>query len=148
MKYTCAKFSHSTKQISICDSQIDAIICSDNNVRFVFSKGFFVCSGDTHTMCSCGFVELSNCDADEFDCHIVHREPTPVGARLVGTPISLIELASILEHEERRIEVFLELYDFNYLYWRGTLLPHSAQGLSDNVVIEISGCFPMSFGWK
>ena len=91
---------------------------------------------------------ISDCESDEFDCYIIHREPSPAGARLNGNPISLVELASMLEPEENMVEIFLELYDFNYLYWRGVLLPHKEQGLSDNVVIEASGCFPMTYWWE
>ena len=54
----------------------------------------------------------------------------------------------MLEPEESMVEIFLELYDYNYLYWRGVLLPHKEQGLSDNVVVEASGCFPMTYWWE
>lgn len=148
MKYLYEKFPHSPKKISICDAQIDTIICSDNSIRFVFPRGFSVISGDKVKISSCGYIELSDCDADEFICYIFRRESTPAGARLNGEPISLIELANILEFEERKIEIFLELYDCNYLYWRGVLLPYKEQGLSDNVVIETSGCFPMTYLWE
>lgn len=148
MKYVYEKFPHSPKKVSICDAQIDAIICSDSSVRFVFSKGFSVISDGKSEICSYGYIELSDCEADEFDCYIIHREPSPAGARLNGEPISLVELASMLEPEESMVEIFLELYDFNYLYWRGVLLPHKEQGLSDNVVIEASGCFPMTYWWE
>lgn len=148
MKYLQKKFPHSPKIVSICDAQIDAIICSDNSIRFVFPRGFSVISGDKVEVSSYGYIELSDCDADEFNCHIVQRKFTPSGARLNGEPISLIGLANILKQKERKIEILLELYDFNYLYWRGVLLPHKEQGLSDNVVIEASGCFPMAFYWE
>ncbi len=148
MKYVYEKFPHSPKKVSICDAQIDAIICSDSSVRFVFSKGFSVIADGKTEICSYGYIELSDCEADEFDCYIIHRESSPAGARLNGEPISLVELASMLEPEESLVEIFLELYDFNYLYWRGVLLPHKEQGLSDNVVIEASGCFPMTYWWE
>lgn len=148
MKYVYEKFPHSPKKVSICDAQIDAIICSDSSVRFVFSKGFSVISGGKTEICSHGYIELSDCEADEFDCYIIHRESSSAGARLNGEPISLVELASMLEPEESMVEIFLELYDFNYFYWRGVLLPHKEQGLSDNVVIEASGCFPMTYWWE
>ena len=58
------------------------------------------------------------------------------------------ELAGMLETKKYALEIFLELYDFNYLYWRGTLLPYKQQGLSDHVVIETSGCFPTTYFWE
>lgn len=148
MMYSYEKFPCSPKKISICDAQIDKINCSHNTIRFLFPKGFSVISCDRVDVCSRGYIELLDCDADEFNCHIIHRESTPSGARLFGEPVSLIELASILDSEDRKIEIFLELYDFNYLYWRGVLLPYKTQGLSDNVVIETSGCFPMTYYWE
>lgn len=148
MKRLYEKLPRSLKKISICDAQIDSIICSDNSIRFIFSRGFSVISGDKVDISSCGHLELSDCDPNEFICHIFRRESVPAGARLMGEPISLFDLANILEFAERKIQIFLELYDFNYLYWRGVLLPHKEQGLSDNVVIEASGNFPMTYFWE
>lgn len=140
--------SYFSKKISICDCQVDAIECFDTTIRFVFSKGFSVISHDKVVKSASGYIELSGCDSDEFNCYIVHRTPSPSGAQLYGEPISLIELANILSSEDRKVEIFLELYDFNYLYWRGVLLPHKEQGLSDNVVIETSGSFRMTYFWE
>ena len=148
MKYVYEKFPCAPKKFCICDAQIDAINCLNSTIRFSFSSGFSVISRDRVVASSRGYIELLDCDADEFNCHIIHRESTPSGARLYGEPVSLIELASILDSEDKKIEIFLELYDFNYLYWRGVLLPHKAKGLSDNVVIETSGCFPMTYFWE
>lgn len=148
MKYTYDNFPYSPKRFSICDAQIDEIICTDNTIRFVFTKGFSVIVNDNAELTSTGYVELSDCSADEINCHVIRREPTPVGARLYGEPISLTELSNILNLEGRKIEIYLELYDFNYLYWRGVLLPYKTDSLSDNIVIETSGCFPLSYFWE
>ena len=147
MKYTSKKFPHSPKGLSICDAHIDAISCSENMVRFIFFEGFSVITGDTVKKTSKGYIELLNCNADEFSCHIIQRKSTPAGAELRGKPISLTELAELLD-SGKKIEVFLELYDFNYLYWRGVLLPHKRKGLSDNIVIQIGGCFSVTYFWE
>lgn len=148
MKYTYEEFPHAPKKFCICDCHIDAIDCMPDKVRFVFSKGFSVISGDELEESSSGYIELSDCDAGEFSCYIIQRESTPRGARLYGEPVSLNELADMLKFEKRKIEIFLELYDFNYFHWRGVLLPYKKDGLSDEVVIETWGCFPMTYYWE
>ena len=148
MKLIYKNFPSIKKKVSICDAQINEIICFENSVRFVLSDGFSVISCDEEERCSRGYVELGNCDPDEFSCYVVRREATSSGARLYGEPLSLIELSNILKFEKRKIEVYLELYDFNYLYWRGVLLPYKEEGLSDNVVVETNGVFPMTYFWE
>ena len=148
MEYVYKNLPYIPKKVSICDAQIDTIICSDNSVRFVFTKGFSVIFDGKSEKCSYGYIELSDCEADEFECYIIHRDPSPVGAQINGEPISLAELSNMLEQEDSKVEIFLELYDFNFLYWRGVLLPHKAQGLSDHVIIEASGRFAMTYWWE
>lgn len=148
MQYTCPEFPYVSKKISICDARIDDIQCSDNVVRFVFSEGFYVVSGGTIGKSVRGCVELSDCGAEEFTCYIIRRESTPRGAKLYGEEISLSDLANMLAVEKRKIEVFLELYDYEYLYWRGVLLPYNNEGLSDHIILETSGRFPVTYYWE
>lgn len=148
MNYTYNKFPHTPKRFCICDAKIDLIACQEKTVRFVFSKGFHLVSCDNIQLASTGSIEISNCAANDFSCHVVHRETTPFGAKLFSEPIPLHELARIVNESGRQIEIFLELYDFNCLHWRGVLLPYNMQGLSDHVVIEICGCFPMTYFWE
>ena len=148
MERTYKKFPLFPKEVSICDSRINSIICSDNAIRFVFPKGFTIISDGKSEKSSTGSIELLECDADEFICHIFKREASPFGARLYGEPVSLRELSELLNDEGNEIEVFLELYDFNYLYWRGVLLPYKEHGLSDNVVIEFNGQIQANYLWK
>lgn len=140
--------SHSEKRFSICDTIIDKITCINDTVRFSFSNGFYLLENGQVTISKAGIVELQHCDSQEFSCQIFKREVSPHGAVLFGQPISLDDLGTLLEREAKKIEIHLELYDFNYMYWRGTLLPYKEEGLSDWVVIETCGCFPMIFLWE
>lgn len=142
------KFPYLEKRFSICDAQITAIACEKSVVRFIFDKGFFVTEDGKSNLASTGYIEFCNCDSEEFSCHIMQRKATQYGATLYGQPISLNELANLLEKENHKVEVFLELYDYNYLYWRGVLLPYKDDNLSDNIVIEIAGSFPVSYFWE
>ena len=148
MKYELTEFLKTPKKVDLCDAKIDSIVCSEGTVRFTFSQGFSVITNNEEEAVSSGYVELSDCDAENFTCYIIHRESTRFGARLSGEPLPLTELAKIVNQQGREIEVFLELYDFNYLYWRGTLLPNKEDGLSDHVVIEAGGNFTLTYYWE
>ncbi len=148
MKRSYKNFPCLEKNFCICDAQIDEIICNENMVRFVFSKGFYVVEKNKVELTSKGDIEFLDCSSDEFICYILQREPTQLGAKVYGQPISLADLANMLIEKNQKIELFLELYDFNFLHWRGTLLPHKAEGLSDNVIIETSGCFSITYSWE
>lgn len=137
--------SHNDKRFCICDSQIDSIILENNTVRFLFSNGYYGFDHGQITPTSPGYIEFADCDPSEFTCYIIERSPSEMGAKMVGYPISLENLVYLLTEEERKVEIFLEMYDFNYLHWRGVLLPYRDQGLSDIITIEISGCYPMSY---
>ena len=136
------------KSVSLCDVHIDEIICMENAVRFVFNSGFFLVEDNKSIQTKTGYVEFGECNTDEFICHIVKRIPTQSGAQLFGTPVSIFELSRLLSEGHKKIELFLELYDSEFMYWRGTLLPHKQCGLSDNVVIESSGCYPITYCWE
>ena len=148
MLHSYSHFPCAEKKFCICDSTIDEIICSEDSVRFVFSKGFYVIDEGVLFSCSYGYVELGNCSPSEISCHIIKREPTQEGAKLLGIPISIVELANVLSVEKQEIELYLELYDFNYLHWRGVLLPYNSHALSDNILIETCGSFPIIFCWE
>jgi len=149
MKLTYNKFPENFhKCVSICDSQIDRIVCTKNTVKFVFSNGFFKMEDGQLIPTKTGHLELSNCNADEFSCYIIKRKATKCGTKLSGSYISLDKLGNLLLKRAKKIEIFLELYDFNSLYWRGVLLPYKKYGLSDYVVIETNGYFQATYFWE
>lgn len=145
MQYSYIHFPCAEKKFSLCDCTIDKIICNEDSIKFVFSKGFFAVEAGGVASCSSGYVELNNCNPNELSCYIINRKPTQKGAQLLGIPLSIVDLADLLATNERGIEIYLELYDFNYLHWRGVLLPHNSNKLSDNVLIETCGSFPITF---
>jgi len=148
MEYTCKKFPFLEKEVSICDSQIDSIICSEDSVCFSFFSGFTMLFSGRAIRSTIGSISLHQCCADDFTCYIYRRKPTPFGARLLGKPITLQQLSDLLDNGKKKIEIFAELYDFNHLYWRGVLLPHKKYGLSDTITIEINGNFDVVYFCK
>lgn len=124
---------------SICDMRIDEILYSDNSVRFCFYNGLQRFENDELIRTKTAFIEFGGCNADDFTCHVFKQSATKKGAELYGVPFSLEEIGNMLATNERKIEVYLELYDFNFVYWRGVLLPCNSNGLSDRIDIEISG---------
>jgi len=139
--------SHTNRRISICDAQINTIVCTENVVQFHFFEGFWLIDNNQVSPTKAGYIELVDCNADEFNCHLIRRKATPKGAKLYGLPLSLNELNNLLTQKNRKIEINMELYDFNSLHWRGTLLPYKKRGLSDYVIIETTGCFPITYSW-
>jgi len=139
------QFFHGEKKISICDAIIDKIIYNEVCVKFVFSDGFYIVGEDEK--CTEAYIEIKNCLPDDFSCYSIKRTSTKDGAKVTGTPIALETLSSLLELNKCRIELFLELYDVNYLHWRGVLLPYKEDDLSDHIVIEICGTYPVTYSW-
>ena len=146
MKYAYHRFpSFMERNVSICDSQIYRIESAGNCVRFWFFNGGFI-SADGQTIArKDGYVELPNCDSDDFTCVLFKRKISDQGGLLAGMPISLAELNKLLQEQRLKLEIYLELYDFNYLYWRGALLPNATEGLSDRVDIEVGGHYSIEF---
>jgi len=134
------------KKISICDSKIDKIIYSSDAVQFCFNDGLYLIKNDNISKSGKAYIELQGCDSDEFSCYIIKQKTSKNGAVLKGKPIPLKEIKKLLDKKKFQIEICLELYDFNYMYWRGEVFPYKKRGLSDLVIIEMSGNFPVRVG--
>lgn len=141
-------FPHVDKKISICDSQISRITINDKSVQFYFEDGFCLIKDNQVVRTKVGTVTLHECDPEEFSCTIFKLQATENGAKSLGHPVSLNKLSDYLLQESKRIEVILELYDFNHLYWRGTFIPYKEDGLSDRVLIEICGDYLVTYTWE
>ena len=135
----------SERSVSICDALIYKVSCEDEKVSFFFRNGFCIDEEKHWINADQGCLEFLCCNADEFSCHVIKRTPSKEGDLLQGKPISLCELGNLLDNENRQIEIFLELYDVNNMYWRGVLLPYNPTGLSDRIDIELSGQFAMRY---
>ena len=121
--------------ISLHDKRITSIVCNENSVQFYFDE-FTLVDGDNVTYTKKGYIELSDCNADEFSCYIIRRKTSPKGAKSYGKPISLEKLANIISKNDKSIELFVELYDNVFFHWRGTFLPYDKHRLSDYIIIE------------
>lgn len=140
--------TYDQRKISICDQIIDQIIYGENSVAFHFAKGFYYCHEGRITATATGCITLESCTPDEFTCYLINPCFSQDGAKLVGTPLHLENLADYLTSENRQIEIYLELYDFNFLHWRGVLKPYNDSGLSDRIIIELAGDFPITYTWE
>ena len=59
------------------------------------------------------------------------------GITLTGKQISLDKLAAILQNKEKRLELFMGLYDNSaQMHWRGTLYPADEDAFCDRIVLE------------
>lgn len=140
--------SNSGRWISLHDKNITSIVCNENSVQFYFDE-FTLVDGDNVTYTKGGYIELSDCNADEFSCYIIRRKTSPKGAKSYGKPIFLKELADMISEKDKSIELFLELYECNYFHWRGEFFPYDKKHrLSDLVIIETMDFFPMTYYWE
>lgn len=139
---------YSGRWVSIHDKKITAIECNEKSVVFHFANGFDLIDNDQVVSTKNGRIELRGCNSDEFDCHIIRRKTSRKGAKLYGKPISLAALGELLSQKEKTVEIYLELYDVNFMHLRGELCPYKKHGLSDCVVIETMDFFPMTYYWE
>lgn len=146
MEYTYHRFPAFTERnASICDSQIYRIDSGLDSTRFYFHNGNFEVGDGQTIIRKAGYIEFPNCGSDEFTCVLFKRRASDRGSLLAGIPISLSELNCLLQEQKVWLEPYLELYDFNYLYWRGSLLPNTSEELSDRVDIEVGGQYTIKF---
>lgn len=137
--------------VSIHDMHISQILCRDNSVVFCFNEGFNLIEDGRLLRKSCGSIELVGCNPAELSCNIIKRIPSKKGEKLCGKPISPEELNKLLANKRKYIEVILELYDINCLYWRGEILPYNRiqkKRLMPYVTIEVMDFFPMIYSWE
>ncbi len=138
------------KWISIHDMHLSSILWQKNSVSFIFENGFIMIENDQIKKKEKGVIELCGCSPSDCSCRIIKRKRTRLGTKTYGRTVSLENLNKILIKKKQYIEIVLELYDANYMYWRGEMLPNrkTINGLAPYVTIEIMGFFPMKYSWK
>lgn len=123
-------------QISLHDCRITRIGCESDSIVFDFKEGFTLIDGPSSTTSS-GKIQLLHCTIRDIKCKLIKRKATKNGGKFSGRTIS-IDTVNKLLNKDYSIEIFLELYDDSYIYWRCTLYPpkHSGRGLFPHIVIE------------
>ena len=140
-----------SRWISLHDMQLTKVIFQKNSVVFFFENGFNIIEDDNVYRKTRGNINLLNCDSSDFTCSIIERRKTKQGVKLKGRPITLEGLNKMLVGEKKHVELFLELYDFNHLYWRGEMHPYKQilnRRLAPLVIIEAMDFFPMVYSWE
>lgn len=137
-----------SKNFSLCDAEIDEILIDNHSIKFCFSRGFYCIENEKVILSKKAFIRFNMCDASDFTCHIFKRVATAKGAELYGKPYSLEEISDSLRTKGRKIEIYTELYDFDFLYWRGVFLPYNMTGLSDRIDIELSAQVSVTYSWE
>lgn len=134
------------KWISLHDRKVTGIECKENSVEFMFDDGFDLIDGESCINVKPGRVELEECNSNEFRCYIIERQVSENGAILNGKAISLNELSKLIS-KERTLEIHVELYDSDYMHFRGAFFPYEGRSLSTVVVIETNDFFQMNYRW-
>ena len=136
--------------ISIHDMHLSRITFDKNSTVFYFDEGFDYIENDQVIRTKRGYIELLECQPSDFFCYYIERKPTKTGLKIKGKSISVEKISKMIA-EDRVIEVFLELYDFNHFYWRGELLPYKKtffRRLSPVIVIESMDFYTMRYFWE
>jgi hypothetical protein len=93
--------------------------------------------GPSSATTSSGQIQLHHCTIQDIKCKLIKRKATKYGGKFSGRTISIDTLNKLLI-KNYSIEIFLELYDDSFIYWRCTLYPpnHDCKGLFPHIVIE------------
>lgn len=137
--------------MSIHDKTVTKIVCESNSVEFYFADGFDRVDGDTSSTISKGKIKFESCTPNDFFCYIIQRHPSAFGERFRGREISIYKLSRMLKEGKASIQIYVELYDYNRIYWRGELhftKPNRFRRLPTVVVIDSMDFFPMVYSWE
>lgn len=139
--------SNFNKWISLHDRKVTKIECKESSVVFMFDNGFDLIDGEKCINVKSGYVEIENCTSNDFRCYVIERQTSPSGAIFNGKPMSLSELSKLIS-KERTLELHVELYDSDYMHFRGAFFPYEGHSLSTIVVIETNDFFQMNYYWN
>ncbi|MBQ6239683.1 MAG: hypothetical protein IJK56_04885 [Firmicutes bacterium] len=140
---------HGEKWISIHDMHISQIVCRENSVVFCFNEGFDLIEEGKLLRTGSASIELIGCNPQDISCKIIKRKPSNKGEKICGKPISLEKINKMLTKKKQCIEIFLELYNTNCMYWRGELLPYTRKDrFMPYVTIETMDFYPMVYRWE
>lgn len=139
---------HGKKWISIHDMRICQIVCRENSVVFCFSEGFDLIEEGKVLRTGSASIELIGCNPQDVSCKIIKRKSSKKGEKICGKPLSLDKINRMLARKKQYIEIILELYDINCMYWRGELLPYTRKGrFMPYVTIETMDFYSMVYTW-
>lgn len=141
---------HPQKWVSLHDMKITRIIIEKNSVVFFFDEGFDYIKEGVLIHTKKAAVKFDHCNSFDFSCNLVRRRISPKGSLLHGQSLSLEKLNRILLKKRKHVELFLELYDINHVYWRGELLPGPKSGfkrLAPVVTIELVNIPHITYLW-
>ena len=141
-----SSFQNSQRWISLHDCKITGIKIEANQVVFQFDDGFMLVENQNGNYVKPARIVLHGCTPDDFSCYIIKRESSQYGARLKGDPIPFEKLSTMIS-SEKSIEIITELYDSNFMHFRGALYPYEGDTLSTHIVIETNDFFQMTYWW-
>lgn len=135
------------KWVSIHDKKITEIICGEHFVQFVFKNGFdLIDKENVSTVCN-GRITMKNCTANDFKCKIITTRTSKSGLKIFGHAIPMEKINDMLSNKKCEIEIYLELYDFNFMYWRGTIRSNDKKKRNKIITIETNDFFPIIYSW-
>lgn len=125
------------EQVSLHDCRITRIGCEPDAVVFYFQEGFTLIDGSSAKETSAGQIRLHHCTIQDIECKLIKCKATKRGCKFSGREISIDALNKLLD-KNHAIEIFLELYDVSFLYWRCELYSpkRGGRGLFPHIVIE------------
>ena len=154
MNYDIKSHQFPEDQVSLHDCCITKICSTPDSIVFEFQDGVILFDGQSSATTSYRQIRLLRCTNRDIKCKLIKRKATSKGVKFSGRTISIDALNKLLT-KKYSVDIFLELYDDSFLYWRCSLYNHkrSSRGLLPHIVIEandfssveISGNNPENF---
>lgn len=143
-----ARVSSKEPWVSIHDMYITDIVIGDDSVKFCFADGFNLVDNGQLIRTGPGDIEFLGCGSENFICDVIQGR----GPWYFGKLISLEKLRALLSKGKYRLEINVELYASNQMYWRGYLIPSDQHKRlftrRHNQVVTIEAeYFPMKYSW-
>lgn len=147
MKMTMAEAQERGVWVSTHDKRVTEVNCGENYVEFRFAEGFDVVKNGETESTGAACVRFDGCTADDFDCIIIRKRPSPKGWRIKGRGIELPQLGAMLKRERCSVELYEEIISQGGVYWHGELCKPS-RGLGRDVTIKLIGSCTVTYSWE
>ncbi len=147
MKMTMAEAQERGIWVSTHDKCVTEVNCGEDYVEFHFAGGFDVVKNGEAESTGAACVRFDGCTADDFDCFIMRKRPSPKGWCIKGRSAALPQLGAMLEKERSSVELYEEMISQGGVYWHGELYKPN-RGLGKDVTIKLIGQYSVTYSWE
>lgn len=146
-KMTMAEAQERGIWVSTHDKRVTEVNCGEDYVEFHFAEGFNVVKNGEAESTGAACIRFDGCTADDFDCIIMRKRPSPKGWRIKGRSAALSQLGAMLKKERSSVELYEEIISQGGVYWRGELYKPN-RGLGKDVTVKLIGSCAVTYSWE